>query len=133
DWPTAIYYLMGAHEWRAADAWPPRGTRQVPYFLASSGLLSPSGPEEPGTDEYLYDPDDPTPTVGGSILSSVYPPGSVDVSGVQRRPDVLTYTTAPLDDDLDVVGPLRLVLYAASSAVDTDFAGRLSDVGPDGR
>jgi len=57
----------------------------------------------------------------------------VDVSEVQRRDDVLTYTTEPLQTDLDVVGPLRLVLYAASSAVDTDFSGRLSDVFPDGR
>jgi putative CocE/NonD family hydrolase len=84
-------------------------------------------------DEYVYDPNNPTPTVGGSILSFVYPPGSVDVSEVQRRRDVLTYTTEPLERDLDVVGPLRMILYASSSALDTDFAARLSDVFPDGR
>ena len=82
---------------------------------------------------YTYDPADPTPTVGGSICSFVYPPGSVDVSEVQRRDDVLTFTTDVLASDLDVVGPLRLVLYACSSAVDTDFSARLSDVFPDGR
>jgi putative CocE/NonD family hydrolase len=71
--------------------------------------------------------------VGGSIVSYLYPPGSVDVSQVQQRPDVLTYTTSPLEHDLDIVGPLRFVLYASSSAVDTDFAVRLSDVFPDGR
>ena len=71
--------------------------------------------------------------MGGSIVSSVYPPGSVDVSEVQQRSDVLTYTTAPLERDLDVVGPLRLILYASSSALDTDFSARLSDVFPDGR
>jgi putative CocE/NonD family hydrolase len=81
----------------------------------------------------VYDPNDPTPTVGGSIVSSVYPPGSVDVSEAQRRSDVIAYTTAPLERDLDVVGPLRLILYASSTAVDTDFIGRLSDVFPDGR
>ncbi|MGH8236276.1 MAG: CocE/NonD family hydrolase, partial [Steroidobacteraceae bacterium] len=63
----------------------------------------------------------------------VYSPGSVDVSEVQRRTDVLTYTSAPLDRDLDVVGPLRLILYASSSAPDTDFCARLSDVAPDDR
>jgi hypothetical protein len=71
--------------------------------------------------------------MGGSIVSYVYPPGSVDVSELQRRPDVVVYTTPPLEQDLDVVGPLRLVLYASSSAADTDFAARLSDVFPDGR
>ena len=84
-------------------------------------------------DCYIYDPCDPTPTVGGSIVSYVYPPGSVDVSGVQKRSDVLTYTSVPLERELDVVGPLRMVLYASSTAVDTDFAVRLSDVFPDGR
>jgi uncharacterized protein len=63
----------------------------------------------------------------------VYPPGSVDVSDVQQRPDVLTYTTEPLEQDLDITGPLRMVLYASSSAVDTDFHARLTDVFPDGR
>ena len=76
-------------------------------------------------DHYIYDPEDPTPTLGGSIVSQVYRPGSVDVSRVQQRSDVLSYTTAPLETDLDVVGPLRLILYASSSAVDTDFAARL--------
>ena len=66
-------------------------------------------------------------------MSNLYPPGSVDVSAAQRRPDVLTYTTPPLQNDLDVVGPIRLVLHASSSARDTDFYGRLSDVFPDGR
>ena len=60
------------------------------------------------------------------------PPGSVDVSAIQERSDVLTYTTVPLERDLDVVGPLRLILHASSSAADTDFAARLSDVFPDG-
>ena len=59
-----------------------------------------------GAGSYAYDPKNPTPTVGGSIVSSVYPPGSVDVSAVQQRADVLTYTTEALDGDLDVVVPL---------------------------
>jgi uncharacterized protein len=63
----------------------------------------------------------------------VYPPGSVDVTGLQLRTDVLTFTTEPLEHDLDVAGPLSLVLYASSDAVDTDFVARLSDVFPDGR
>jgi predicted acyl esterase len=132
-WPTVIYYLMGANEWQAADAWPLPEARPIPFYLAAGGRLTPESPRASGPDRYTYDPNDPTPTVGGSIVSYVYPPGSVDVSAVEKRKDVLTYTTAPLERDLDVVGPLRLILFASSSAIDTDFSARLADVFPDGR
>lgn len=134
EWPTVIYYLMGANEWRYAEDWPiPEAQEIALYLTAHGGLLSqlPITPCPP--DQYIYDPTDPTPTVGGSIVSYVLPPGSVDVSEVQRRSDVLTYTTGCLTADLDVVGPLRLILYVSSSAIDTDFSARLSDVFPDGR
>ncbi len=71
--------------------------------------------------------------MGGNILSYAYPPGSVDVSAVQQRADVLSYTTPLLEQDLDVAGRYSVILYASSSAVDTDFVARLSDVFPDGR
>jgi predicted acyl esterase len=134
SWPTVIYYLMGANEWRAADSWPIPDAEPKLFYLERGGKLSTSElRSEAEPDAYTYDPDDPPPTKGGSIVSYVYPPGSVDVSDVQQRPDVLTYTTEPLEDDLDVVGPLRMILYASSSAVDTDFVARLTDVFPDGR
>jgi uncharacterized protein len=133
-WPTVIYYLMGANEWRVASDWPVPEAKQTALYLGSGGTLSLQAPQEATPpSRYTYDPDNPTPTVGGSVLSYLYPQGSVEVSEAQRRPDVLTYTTAPLEHDLDVVGPLHLILYASSSAVDTDFAGRVSDVFPDGR
>ena len=133
-WPKVIYYLMGANEWRFATDWPIPEARQTALYLGSDGTLSFSAPHEPSDpDLYTYDPTRPTPTVGGSILSFLYPVGSVDVSEVQKRADVLTYVTAPLEPDLDVVGPLRLILYASSSAIDTDFVARLSDLFPDGR
>jgi uncharacterized protein len=132
EWPVVTYYLMGANEWRTASAWPPPEARVRSLHLGPGGtLVAEPAPSEP--DVYVYDPDDPTPTVGGSIVSYVYTPGSADVSEVQRRADVVTYTTEPLEHDLDVVGPLRLVLHASSSAIDTDFSARLSDVFPDGR
>jgi len=134
SWPTVIYYLMGANEWRVADSWPVRDAEPARFYPGPGGTLAtaePASPAEP--DSYVYDPDDPTPTKGGSIVSYVYPAGSVDVSDLQQRPDVLSYTTEPLEQDLDVVGPLRMVLYASSSAVDTDFVARLTDVFPDGR
>jgi putative CocE/NonD family hydrolase len=134
EWPTVLYYLIGANEWRSATAWPPADTEPAELYLSPGGALTETSPPagaEP--DEYAYDPLQPTPTIGGSIVSFVYPAGSCDVSEVQARPDVLTYTTPVLEANLDVVGPLRVVLHASSSAVDTDFFVRLSDVFPDGR
>ncbi len=134
SWPRVVYYLMGANEWRAASDWPIPQARVVPFYLCAAGRLSEDPPQDAGKpDQYAYDPEHPTPTVGGSIVSYVYPPGSVDVSNAQQRGDVLTYTSETLAEDLDVVGPLRMILYASSSAKDTDFVARLSDVFPDGR
>ena len=134
SWPTVIYYLMGANEWRAADSWPVRDAQPALFYLGPEGTLTSQEPQSPAEpDSYIYDPEDPPPTKGGSIVSWVYPPGSVDVSDVQQRPDVLTYTTEPLQQDLDVAGPLRMILHASSTAVDTDFVARLTDVFPDGR
>lgn len=134
DLPVVTYYLMGANQWCAAGEWPPAQARRRELYFGPGGILCWEAPPdwwEP--DRYTYDPQDPTPTVGGSILSAVYPPGSADVTELQLRTDVLTFTTEPLAQDLDVVGPLSLVLYASSTAADTDFFARLSDVFPDGR
>jgi uncharacterized protein len=133
-WPRVIYYLMGANEWRATTDWPPPETRSVALYFNTEGGLTTSPPDQDSQfDQYTYDPEDPTPTVGGAIVSAVYHAGSVDVSEVQRRADIVTYTTPSLERDIDVVGPLRVILHASSSAIDTDFCVRLSDVFPDGR
>ena len=125
---------MGANEWRSAEDWPLPDAQETAFYLGAGGTLSTVTPhEQQAADQYVYDPLDPTPTVGGAVVSYVYAAGSVDVNAVQQRGDVLTYTTEPLELDVDVVGPLRMVLYASSTAVDTDFAARLSDVFPDGR
>lgn len=132
--PPVTYYLMGANEWRTAEAWPPPEAVAKRLYLGEGGALASDPPAAASSpDTYIYDPDDPTPTLGGSILSAVYRAGSVDVATLQQRGDVVAYTSEVLDKDLDVVGPLRLVFYASSSAVESDFYGRLSDVFPDGR
>ena len=134
EWPTVIYYLLGANQWHVAPNWPPPTSRPASLYLDRQNRLETQPPaSDSPPDRYVYDPNNPTPTVGGSIVSHVYAPGSADVSSVQRRSDVLVYTTPALAHDLDVVGPLRLSLYVSSSAVETDFSARLSDVFPDGR
>ncbi len=84
--PAVTYYLMGANEWRTASAWPLAEARPLTLYLAGDAGLRHAPPDagaRPST--YVYDPDQPTPTMGGSILSNVYRPGSVDVAEVQRR------------------------------------------------
>ena len=122
---------------------PPRGEGPRRYRLrrrsrscctsALSRLESSSGRRASLTRRYRYDSHDPPPTLRSDVLSNVYTAGSVDVSELQRRPDVLSYTTEPLDHDVDVVWPVRLTLYASSSAVYTDFSALLCDVFPDER
>lgn len=134
EWPRVIYYLMGAHQWRAASTWPPENMREEVWYLGADRSLSRTSPVAAMQSlQFVYDPADPTPTVGGSIVSAVYRPGSVDVGNVQKRADVLSFTSDELREDLTVVGPLCAVIFASSSARDTDFVVRLSDVFPDGR
>jgi hypothetical protein len=139
--PPVLVYTMGANEWRTHSEWPPAGARSTPYYLGSGapgtgpislydGTLSsepPAGAE--GSASYVYDPQVPVPTLGGSTL--FIPSGPTD----HRKADAgsLTFTSAPLARDLEVTGPVTAVLYAQSSAPDTDWVVRLSDVYPDGR
>jgi predicted acyl esterase len=131
--PRATFSMTGGGGWWTADAWPPPGSRELCLYLGSGGQLTAEPSSDNSSESYTYDPFDPTPTMCGSLVSEVYVPGSGDVSSVQERSDVLTYTSDRLAADLDVVGPLRCELYASSSAQDTDFFVRLSDVFPDGR
>jgi len=123
-----------ANAWCTAEEWPPQDARECRLHLSAEGGLSERAPDAPGAPTvFRYDPMDPAPTLGGCIVSSVIAAGSVDVSGAQERPDVIVFTSPELAQDLDVVGPLKMVLHASTSAVDTDFVVRLSDVFPDGR
>lgn len=121
--------LMGSREWHEMDFWPPPA-RNARLFLRAGGHLADApGPGEPS--RYTFDPRDPTPAVGGPVLSPAG--GPRDQRPVEARPDVLTFTSEPLPADLDVIGHVRLELFARSSLPHTDFVGRLCDVAPDGR
>jgi hypothetical protein len=128
--PVRIY-VMGADEWHEMDYWPPPAqTRR--YYLHTRGQLQADSPAEVSpADRYRYAPSDPTPMIGGALLNPTG--GPRDQRALEARPDVLTYTTSPLESDLDVIGPVRLELYVCSSLPYTDFVGRLCDVYPDGR
>ncbi len=136
--PVRIF-VMGRNQWRAEADWPLPDTRYTNYYLheghsgsidsLNDGTLSPLAPEgSEHPDSFAYDPDHPIPTLGGNTLG--IPDGVRD----QRPADALclTYTSAPLDRELEVTGPVKAVLYALSSAPDTDWVVRLEDIHPDG-
>lgn len=130
DKPVRLY-LMGANVWREYDRWPTPAT-ETRYYLHEGGRLDRSKPVAGSSpDRYRYDPSDPTPAVGGPMYNDGA--GPVDNRELEARDDVLTYTTPPLDRDIDVIGPVRLELYVESSREHTDFFGRLCDVRPGGR
>jgi putative CocE/NonD family hydrolase len=132
--PPVSLFVMGANVWRAEPAWPLARAADTPYYLRAGGLLSPEGPGAEAPDGFTYDPADPVPTRGGALLMPPeYPPGPFDQRPLEARPDVLVYSTPPLERATEVTGPVRVRLWAASSAPDTDFVARLTDVYPDGR
>jgi putative CocE/NonD family hydrolase len=122
-------FVMGENRWRTADDYPWPGTQPTPWHLREGGALTPAAPEgaEPA-DGYRYDPDDPVPTLGGATLN--LPGGACDQRPIEDR--CLTYTSAPLARDLTIIGAVRAELHVMSSAPDTDFVVRLTDVHPDG-
>jgi putative CocE/NonD family hydrolase len=103
------------------------------FYLHAGGLLSTSRPDSEPPDRYTYDPNDPVPTHGGALLlAPEYLNGPRDQRAIEARPDVLTFTSPELEHDVEVTGPVRVELWACSSAPDTDFVARLVDVFPDG-
>jgi hypothetical protein len=127
--------------WRDEWEWPLARTEWQEWHLRAGGELTLEAPGDEVPDEYTYDPADPVQTRGGNHSIGPYnpglfelaPPGPYDQRGVEARDDVLVYTGAVLERDLEVTGPVTVTLFAASSARDTDFVARLCDVYPDGR
>jgi hypothetical protein len=137
--PVKIF-VMGKNTWREEDRWPLTRAQPTRYYLHSvgkantlsgDGALSttPAASEVP--DKYVYDPADPVPTRGGPVPLHESA-GPVDQRPTESREDVLVYTTPAFQKDTEVTGPVSLELYVSSSAVDTDFTGKLIDVWPNG-
>ncbi|HZC40638.1 MAG TPA: CocE/NonD family hydrolase [Streptosporangiaceae bacterium] len=122
--------VMGGGGWRSPEQWPPPASEQR-WHLHPGGVLAPEPPPASGPDRYRYDPADPTPAVGGSSLSTNS--GPKDNRALERRPDVLAYTSAPLAAGLEITGPVAADLHVSSSNGHTDFFARLCDVHPRGR
>jgi len=141
--PVRIF-VMGIDQWREEEAWPLPDTHYRPYYLHSGGhantahgdgTLSTKQMVQGSEDVYCYDPHNPVLTISGFAIDPKQQgnPGPYDQREIEKREDVLCYTTAPLEHPVEVTGPIELVLYVSSSACDTDFTGKLVDVHPDGR
>jgi putative CocE/NonD family hydrolase len=157
--PAARIFVMvppdsgtaGSGFWIDTETFPPPGTHDVAYRLASGGHANTSGGDgvllrghrgeadgdgagsaDAPADRFTYDPRDPVPTRGGNMccINDLMPSGAFDQSEVERRGDVLVYTSAPLKRDLTVIGSVSVKLWATSSAPDTDFTAKLVDVHP---
>ena len=137
--PPVRIFVMGENTWRDETEWPLARTRFTPVYLSSGGKansqqgdgrLDMALPGAQPSDTYVYDPADPVPTCGGTFIGLGN--GVRNQSAVEERDDVLVYTGAMLERDLEVTGPVVLKLFAASSAPDTDFTAKLVDVRPDG-
>lgn len=142
--PLLHIFVMGPDVWREEHEWPLARTHYTPLYLESEGRANSSAGDgtlrwqpvsRSKTDTFTYDPRDPVPTVGGAICCEpkILPPGPLDQTAVETRKDVLVYTSAPLTEDLEVTGPVRTILYVATSANDTDFTAKIVDVAPGGR
>ena len=135
---------MGRNEWRYENEYPLARTEYKNLYFHSEGRansvrgdgrLSWDEPA-PGTqpDRYTYDPDMPVPSVGGNnCCGTPTPAGPRDQAEVESRNDVLVYTSDVIEEEIEVTGPVKVVLYASSDALDTDFVAKLVDVYPDGR
>jgi putative CocE/NonD family hydrolase len=141
DWPAFRIFVMGENTWRDEEAWPLERTRYVPYYFRAmtsakgangGGQLDTEKPGDEPADTFVYDPHDPVPTLGGCNLMGC-PAGPYDQAAAQSRNDVLIFTSRKLQEPLEVTGPVKVVLYAATSAQDTDWTAKLIDVHPDGR
>jgi putative CocE/NonD family hydrolase len=137
--PVRIF-VMGKNEWRSETEWPLSRARATSLYLGSGGKANSAAgdgrldlaqplADEPA-DSFRYDPLNPVPTAGGAMIGSAA--GIARQNPIESRNDVLVYTTAALQNDIEVTGPIALVLYASTSAANTDFTAKLVDVHPDG-
>ena len=140
-WPAFRIFVMGANRWRDEQEWPLKRTQYTPYYfhskgsantLEGDGKLNAVKPSDEPSDEFEYDPNDPVPTAGGCNLVGC-PAGPRDQQEVEKRNDVLVFTGDELKSELEVTGPVKVILYAASTGQDTDWTAKLVDVHPDGR
>ncbi len=132
--PPVRIFVMGENVWRSENEWPLARTDYRKYYfhsngnantVAGDGSLNTTVPKKENPDTFVYNPEDPVITPGRDE--------PIDQREVESRNDVLVYSTGILKEELETTGPVEVVLYASSSAINTDFTAKLVDVYPGGK
>jgi len=141
--PALKIFVMGENRWHDENEWPLARTKWTNYYFHSAGQansrngngkLDTSAPGNEPVDKFDYNPDNPVPTLGGNWLGyKEWHPGSFDQSKIEERNDVLVYMTDVMTEAVEVTGPIKVILYAATDVKDTDFTAKLVDIYPDGK
>ena len=126
-------HVGGLDQWRDLPDWPPPGYTAVEWRLQPDGALAERPAPDSPPDRYRYDPVEPTPAVGGAMENFDGGAGTKDNRRLEQRADVLTYTSGPLEQDLEVIGPVSATVVFRSTLPHTDLLARVCDVHPDGR
>ena len=135
DWdsPEAVVFETGTNEWRTYDRWPPPGVRATNLYLREDGTLSFDEPTANGadvSDSYVSDPNHPVP-FSAEIRTTLGHLWKVeDQRFASTRPDVLTYVSEPLTEDLTIAGPILANIYVSTTGTDSDWVVKLIDVYP---
>ena len=129
--------------WRDEQTWPIPGTRSVAYYFHADGSMSPDKPRESrASTTFTFDPRHPVPTIGGGSSARLkdgaydqredprFPPSQPPFLPLRSRADVVVFQTAPLERDMEVIGPIHVELFASTNRTDTDFTAKLIDVYP---
>tara|TARA_A100001037_G_scaffold141232_1_gene128082 strand:- start:977 stop:2692 length:1716 start_codon:yes stop_codon:yes gene_type:complete len=140
-------FLMGKNEWQSYSDWPIPDTKYKNFYIHSKGNANSSSGDgilnelipndNENFDTYKYDPANPVPTIGGTgpaggpVVSPVSA-GPKNQFEVEKRKDILVYTTPPLKNNIQITGPVKMILFASSNCIDTDFTCKLVDVYPNG-
>jgi putative CocE/NonD family hydrolase len=144
DMPRVRYYTMGSNKWQTSDVWPPANAVMTTYFLDSKGkanTLNGDGKlvtkkvSKDNPDAFTYDPMNPVTSHGGNVCctGNAVQGGAFDQQEMEKREDILVYTTEPLAEGVEVSGFIESTLYVSSDVKDTDFTIKLIDVYPDGK
>lgn len=137
--PRVEYYTTGSNCWKTAQHWPVENSREVTLYLdgendgdavKNQGLLVPAPPEAPVVDTFRYDPENPATHIVDLSENELEVPS--DYTQEELRPDILCYTTAPLQEDLTITGDATVLVYLSSDCVDTDLVVRITDVSESG-
>jgi putative CocE/NonD family hydrolase len=132
--PEAYVFETGSNRWRTYDVWPPRAARETALFLQPGGRLfftPPSNSSSREYDEYISDPNQPVPYINAIHIGMTREYMVDDQRFASRRPDVLTYQTEPLTEDLRVAGPVPVSIYVSTTGTDSDYVVKVIDVYPD--